>query len=103
MLIKVTPAGVIEAGADPWGYRQHARLVWDRRSLAVSGNSIRFKRDAAAFDRDQLRDRLHRLAARRVFIGGSSWKYEGWLDQIYSRAATRCAAASRKDSSKKPA
>jgi uncharacterized protein YecE (DUF72 family) len=37
------------------------------------------------FDRDQLRDRLHRLAVRGVSIGGSSWKYEGWLDQIYSR------------------
>jgi uncharacterized protein YecE (DUF72 family) len=32
-----------------------------------------------------LRDRLSGLAARGVYIGGSSWKYEGWLDQIYSR------------------
>jgi uncharacterized protein YecE (DUF72 family) len=39
-----------------------------------------------SFDRDQLRDRLTALAARRIFIGGSSWKYEGWLGQIYSRA-----------------
>ncbi len=37
------------------------------------------------FDRDGLRDRLATLAARGVYIGGSSWKYEGWLDQIYSR------------------
>ena len=37
------------------------------------------------FDRDRLRDRLAELAARHVYIGGSSWKYEGWLDQIYSR------------------
>jgi uncharacterized protein YecE (DUF72 family) len=41
--------------------------------------------DAPAFDRDQLRDRLHRLAVRGVCVGGSSWKYEGWVDQIYSR------------------
>lgn len=39
-----------------------------------------------AFDRDQLRDRLSALAARGIFIGGSSWKYEGWLGQIYSRS-----------------
>ncbi|MDE3196410.1 MAG: DUF72 domain-containing protein, partial [Acidobacteriota bacterium] len=40
----------------------------------------------SGFDRDLLRDRLRELAARRVYIGGSSWKYEGWLGQIYSRS-----------------
>jgi len=38
------------------------------------------------FERDRLRDRLKSLAERRVYIGGSSWKYEGWLGQIYSPA-----------------
>jgi len=37
------------------------------------------------FDRRRLRDRLSTLAAQNVFIGTSSWKYEGWLGQIYSR------------------
>jgi uncharacterized protein YecE (DUF72 family) len=37
------------------------------------------------FDRRRLRDRLTTLAAQGVFIGTSSWKYEGWLGQIYSR------------------
>ena len=37
------------------------------------------------FDREGLRDRLADLAARRIYVGGSSWKYEGWLGQIYSR------------------
>jgi len=36
--------------------------------------------------RDVLRDRLHSFAARNIFIGGSSWKYQGWLGQIYSRS-----------------
>jgi uncharacterized protein YecE (DUF72 family) len=46
-----------------------------------------FDFDAApAFDRDELRERLKGLAARGVYIGGSSWKYEGWLDSIYSRS-----------------
>src|SRR5437660_48041 len=38
-----------------------------------------------AFPREHLAQRLHELAARNIFIGGSSWKYEGWLGQIYSR------------------
>jgi len=46
-----------------------------------------FELDAKpAFDRDRLRDRLNNLAAQGIFIGGSSWKYEGWLGQIYSRS-----------------
>ncbi len=42
--------------------------------------------DRAGFDRDALRERLSALAARSVSIGGSSWKYEGWLGQIYTRS-----------------
>ncbi len=38
------------------------------------------------FDRDGLRARLSGLAARGVYVGGSSWKYEGWLDSVYSRS-----------------
>jgi uncharacterized protein YecE (DUF72 family) len=36
-------------------------------------------------DRDALALRLGCLTAENIFIGTSSWKYEGWLDQIYSR------------------
>ena len=42
--------------------------------------------ESSGFDRDGLRDRLRELAARRIFVGGSSWKYEGWVGQIYSRS-----------------
>jgi uncharacterized protein YecE (DUF72 family) len=41
--------------------------------------------DPLAFDRDALAARLKDLALRHIYIGGSSWKYEGWLGQIYSR------------------
>ena len=41
--------------------------------------------DPSAFDRDALAARLKELALRHIYIGGSSWKYEGWLGQIYSR------------------
>jgi len=30
-------------------------------------------------------DRLRSLAAENIYVGGSSWKYEGWLGQIYRR------------------
>ena len=41
---------------------------------------------SSSFDRDRLRERLQEFAARGVYIGGSSWKYEGWVDQIYTRS-----------------
>jgi uncharacterized protein YecE (DUF72 family) len=36
-------------------------------------------------DRDRLRQKLADLASQRIFVGTSSWKYEGWIGQIYSR------------------
>lgn len=33
----------------------------------------------------KLQRKLGLLAAEKLFIGVSSWKYEGWLDQIYTR------------------
>ena len=39
----------------------------------------------SAFDRGALAARLRALAAQNIWIGTSSWKYEGWLDQIYTR------------------
>jgi len=35
--------------------------------------------------RDQLTEKLKRLAAQGVFLGTSSWKYEGWFGSIYER------------------
>lgn len=36
--------------------------------------------------RGALRDISASLAARKIYVGTSSWKYEGWLGSIYSRA-----------------
>lgn len=36
-------------------------------------------------DRRRLAEALRRLAAEGIFIGTSSWKYPGWLGQIYTR------------------
>jgi uncharacterized protein YecE (DUF72 family) len=38
----------------------------------------------STFDRAALGARLRELAAENIWIGTSSWKYEGWLGQIYS-------------------
>ena len=37
------------------------------------------------FDTEGLAAKLRQLAAEHILIGGSSWKYEGWLGQIYRR------------------
>jgi uncharacterized protein YecE (DUF72 family) len=42
--------------------------------------------EPSSIDRGRLASRLADLAARNIFIGGSSWKYPGWLDQIYTRS-----------------
>ena len=38
-----------------------------------------------AFDRAGLHRKLVELAQQNILIGTSSWKYEGWLGQIYDR------------------
>ena len=40
---------------------------------------------AQSFDRAALAERLRGLSRQGIWIGTSSWKYEGWLDQIYTR------------------
>jgi uncharacterized protein YecE (DUF72 family) len=39
----------------------------------------------SSFDRAGLAAALKRLASENVWIGASSWKYEGWMGQIYTR------------------
>jgi uncharacterized protein YecE (DUF72 family) len=41
--------------------------------------------EPGAFDREGLAARMKALAAQNIFIGGSSWKYEGWIGQVYTR------------------
>ncbi len=41
--------------------------------------------DEGGFDRNALASRLRTLAQEGIWIGTSSWKYEGWLGQIYTR------------------
>src|SRR5476649_660230 len=39
-----------------------------------------------AFDLEYYRARIAALAERGIFVGTSSWKYEGWVGQIYTAA-----------------
>jgi len=40
---------------------------------------------SSSFDREELARRLRALAGQRIFVGTSSWKYDGWIGQIYTR------------------
>ena len=40
--------------------------------------------DPNRFDREALAEKLRQLASQQIYIGGSSWKYEGWLGQVYT-------------------
>jgi len=40
---------------------------------------------SSSFDKEALGRKLRALADQRIFIGTSSWKYDGWLGQIYTR------------------
>src|SRR6476619_6002073 len=38
------------------------------------------------FDRERIKVKAADLAAKGVFIGTSSWKYEGWFGQLFTPA-----------------
>ena len=38
------------------------------------------------FNRDELKQQAKELAAQGVFIGTSSWKYQGWFGTLYDHA-----------------
>jgi uncharacterized protein YecE (DUF72 family) len=50
----------------------------------LQGKLPLFDDDQVSALKDLLADRLRLLSIEKVFIGTSSWKYEGWLNQIYS-------------------
>ena len=39
-----------------------------------------------AFDREQMKLKAAALAVKGVYVGTSSWKYEGWFGQLYTPA-----------------
>ena len=40
---------------------------------------------SGGFDREGLAEKLKHLSMQGIWVGTSSWKYEGWLNQIYTR------------------
>jgi uncharacterized protein YecE (DUF72 family) len=48
-------------------------------------NTFSLFEEPSDFERQRLSARLSALAAQNILIGTSSWKYEGWIGQIYSR------------------
>jgi uncharacterized protein YecE (DUF72 family) len=51
----------------------------------LTGETLPLFEEPSEFDRRRLSARLAALASENIFIGTSSWKYEGWIGQIYSR------------------
>ncbi len=41
--------------------------------------------EPGGFDREGLAEKLRSAASENIYIGASSWKYEGWLGQVYTR------------------
>ena len=52
----------------------------------VTGSLFDFPDSDSALLRRTLAQSLAALARDRIYVGTSSWKYEGWLDQIYTRS-----------------
>src|SRR5260370_12597020 len=52
------------------------------QSCVSSGSLFDFPDSESA----RLRSALGGLSAERIYVGCSSWKYPGWLDQIYTRS-----------------
>lgn len=44
------------------------------------------RRTNMTFDRVALKQRVAKMASCRVYLGTSSWKYEGWRGQLYDDA-----------------
>ena len=42
--------------------------------------------ETPSFDRSGFATTVRNLAARRIFIGTSSWRYEGWLNRSIRRS-----------------
>ena len=60
--------------------RGKRKKTFDRWGGPAHGRSM----SAATFDLAFYRSRLASLAEKGIYIGTSSWKYEGWVGQIYT-------------------
>src|SRR5260370_5756326 len=68
-------------------HRSRCGSLWlSRGACVVAVPTLPLFDDPNSFDVPKLRDHLAALARDGFYIGTSSWKYEGWLDQIYTRA-----------------
>src|SRR5712691_4906325 len=70
-----------------WSHRSRRRsLRISHGPRVVTGSLFDFPDSDSASLRRTLAQSLAALARDRIYVGTSSWKYEGWLDQIYTRS-----------------
>src|SRR5580658_3675023 len=80
--------GAGDAGRRDRSRRRSLRLPRRARLLtpvSFAVESLPLFDEPSQFDRERLHSKLVALATEEIFIGASSWKYEGWIGQIYSR------------------
>jgi outer membrane protein assembly factor BamB len=81
--------GVGNPGPDLYGETRKGDNLYTASLVALDGDTGKLKwhfqfTPHDLHDRDKLAADLRSLAEKAVFIGTSSWKYEGWLNQIYT-------------------
>ncbi len=64
--------------------RKHAHYL--RGLKRIAGDSFQFSVSPPLFDRAVMARRCGELAAKGIYLGTSSWKYAGWLGQIYTKS-----------------
>ncbi len=87
--MKGPDAGVVEGHGDSaqgaGGCGRPRKAEKDRLGALTGGGGSHTLR-GMAFNRERVRAAVAAVAGQRVYIGTSSWKYEGWLDQLYTPA-----------------
>jgi hypothetical protein len=73
-------SGVAMARAAKWTFRMKRRARNADMSVDA-GDPV----DVTPGQAQRLRPRLTALAKKGVYFGTSSWKYDGWLNSIYSQ------------------
>jgi uncharacterized protein YecE (DUF72 family) len=66
---------------------KHSTTELSRATLLLARGAQSFEMNdllAPKFPREELKSALAELAREQIFVGTSSWKYEGWLGLIYA-------------------
>ncbi len=66
-----------------WGWGIHP-LSHENQNRNIVSSKKAVNVLSVTFDREQIKLAVAELAAKGVYLGTSSWKYEGWMGQLYT-------------------